>query len=622
MNTIDLRFLENQAGENEGYSDSGIETFRGTPFAAIARETGQNSKDAGIKGETVVVEFEKISVPAIEIPQIEKYRGIVRQCLATAKLQKNSKEIKFFEEAGKTIQKNTVQILRISDYHTSGLTGPCISGKPYHALVKSSGISQKDHDTSGGSFGIGKNAVYALSDLQTAFYSTLYPDGAEKKFLAQGKSKFRSHESADGKNYLSVGYWGLTQGFMPVEDQNLVPEWVRRTEVGTTICAVGMRSGENWEHEIIASILQNFFQSIHNGGIRFVVQGKEIGKAQVGELFDDESILAGAKQTGNEEDFKFASLLYRCLLDENTVEKEIDIEGAGIFRIKLLLEENFPRRVGILRNGMYITDELSNFGDKFSRFPMHRDFIALVEPLDEDAGRWMKSLENPKHDSLDPERLANEEDRRQAKKFGKKLASKIRELVKEFAKTESGVETDLDELSQFFAVDNKGIEHEDGELDLRTSKITKPSSTSTKPPTPKLPKENEEEGEDGGGQHGEDGSESEEGDGSGPVDGGGDGGTGKSKSRKPVEIGSPRTMIPYPENPCIRRVFFTPRVNGTINLGLEYTGVSDSENIPIKGENIRVECERGLRVSVDVEFEQPYRGPLEVYGWKQQEVES
>lgn len=44
---IGLRFLENQAGEEEGYSDSGIETFRGTPFAAIARETGQNRKDAG-----------------------------------------------------------------------------------------------------------------------------------------------------------------------------------------------------------------------------------------------------------------------------------------------------------------------------------------------------------------------------------------------------------------------------------------------------------------------------------------------------------------------------------------------------------------------------------------------
>ncbi len=619
MNEIDLRFLENQACEDEGFADPGIETFRGTPFAAIARETGQNSQDAGLKGKTVEVRFERISVSASEIPQIEKYRETVRQCLVAARKQENLKEISFFEEAKKTINKETIHLLRISDYHTKGLTGPCESGKPFHALVKSSGISSKDNETSGGSFGIGKNAVYALSDLQTAFYSTVYPEGEELKFLAQGKSKFRSHETEEG-SFLSVGYWGVTEKFMPVDNPEIVPEWLRRTEVGTTICALGMRSAENWQNEIIASVLQNFFQSIHNEGIRFIVDGVQVAKEHVNDLFSDPGIIEGANQTGHGEDFDFSAKLYRCLLEEEVEENEIDVKDVGKFRIRMLKEEGFPKRIGILRNGMYITDELGNFGDRFRRFPMHSDFIALVEPVDEDAGKWMKILENPKHDSLDPERLSNDADRKAAKKAGKELANKIREHVKAFAKAASGPETDLDELSQFFAVDPKGVEHEDGELDLTTSKISKPPTQPQKRTPPKLPKEDEDEGEgdEGGGQHG-DGDEGEESGGAGSGAGGGEGGTGKNKSKKPVRMEKLRTVIPDPEHPAVRRVFFTPSVNGTVYLGLEYTGVSDSESIPLKGGGMKVDCERGKRISVDVEFEQPYSGPVEVYGWKQEE---
>ena len=46
MSEIRLEFLPNVGGEAEGLGDGGIETFRENPFAAAARETGQNSRDA------------------------------------------------------------------------------------------------------------------------------------------------------------------------------------------------------------------------------------------------------------------------------------------------------------------------------------------------------------------------------------------------------------------------------------------------------------------------------------------------------------------------------------------------------------------------------------------------
>ncbi len=622
MSEIGLRFLENQAGEEEGYSDPGIETFRGTPFAAIARETGQNSKDAGIENKTVIVTFEKISVPSKQIPDISKYRETLSECLRAAKEEKNLKEVKFFEQAVKTLSRDFISILKISDENTTGLIGPCEKGRPYHALVKSSGISRKETDTSGGSFGIGKNAVFALSDIQTAFYSTVYPEGGNSMFLAQGKSKFRSHQDQNGKQYLSVGYWGLTEGFMPVDDPVKVPDWLRRDKVGTSVYAVGMRNSDNWEHEIIASILLNFFQAVHEEGIRFVVQHQQIGPRELPMLYENQQVMAGAVQIGSADDFLFSALLYKCLLDEKTEIKVVHVPGAGHFCIRLLQQEGFPKRIGILRNGMYITDELGHFGDKFRHFSMHRDFVGLVEPADKEAGVWMKSLENPSHDSLDPERLASEEERRNARKAGKLLASLIRDTVREFAKPESGEETDLEELSRFFDVDAEGAEDENGELDLTTSKVVRPPADTKKKKVAKLPPTGNGEGEEGGNQDGEeDGNDAEEGGGSGGGTGDGDGGTGTRKKIKAVSLDQPRTLVPDKQNARIRRLCFTPEISGQINLGLEYTGVSDSTPIPLKDGGLTVLCRKGVRCQVDVELEQPYSGPLEIYAWTGEEPE-
>ena len=44
---------------------------------------------------------------------------------------------------------------------------------------------------------------------------------------------------------------------------------------------------------------------------------------------------------------------------------------------------------------MMITDSLEFFGDKFARFQMHRDFVALVVPLDAEGRAFIKKLENP-----------------------------------------------------------------------------------------------------------------------------------------------------------------------------------------------------------------------------------
>src|SRR4051812_1585304 len=167
----ELKFLPNEAGEGEGLSDSGIETYRGDPFPAIARETSQNSRDAHDRerctDEPVILEIDKIDIPTSTLPDLRKYKEVAQLCLELARKTKRKKEQAFFEQARKVLNSEQIPVLRISDINTKGLRGPCQEGSPFHSLVKSSGVSNKEEDTSGGSFGIGKSAVYAASDLQT-----------------------------------------------------------------------------------------------------------------------------------------------------------------------------------------------------------------------------------------------------------------------------------------------------------------------------------------------------------------------------------------------------------------------------------------------------------------------
>ncbi|MCG8391719.1 MAG: hypothetical protein MI745_01410, partial [Pseudomonadales bacterium] len=224
------QFLRNEAGEDEGLADAGIETFRDAPFAGLARECGQNSIDAarhsGPGGDTdrVTIRFRKESVPIEAVPDIAGFRATVDACLCRARDRGDEKEIQFFERARRIVSAAHIDLLHVIDEGTTGLIGPCEPGTPYHALIKAKGVSKKGDDTSGGSFGIGKNAAYAVSALRTVFYSTVYTDSAcGKQFLAQAKAILVSHKKGPGQEHSATGYWGEADNYMPATSMTALP---------------------------------------------------------------------------------------------------------------------------------------------------------------------------------------------------------------------------------------------------------------------------------------------------------------------------------------------------------------------------------------------------------------
>ena len=208
------RFPSNDYGENKGINDTGVAMFRGTPLKSLAREICQNSLDAG---ETfpVRIEFELFEAESSKLPGRDVLENAFDRCLDFWKSVKAMGTREHFENAKKKINEAVCPVLRISDFNTCGLTGSREEiNTNWTNLTKSSGSSDKK-GTAGGSFGIGKFAPFACSDVSTVFYSTL---DKENKEAYQGVSRLVTFTHEDDYNTQGIGYFGNERN-TPVYEQ-------------------------------------------------------------------------------------------------------------------------------------------------------------------------------------------------------------------------------------------------------------------------------------------------------------------------------------------------------------------------------------------------------------------
>lgn len=642
MSITGLEFLLNTGGDSEGLSEAGIETFRDKPFAAVARETGQNSRDARLDAaKPVRVTFDVVTVKSSDFPSIAEFRESVRLCLKKATRPGNEKEKGFFQHAARVLDAPEIKILRISDYNTTGVRGPCEEGQPFHTLAKSDGVSTKDDISSGGSFGIGKNAVFALSDIQTAFFSTLYKggDGIEH-FLCMGKAMLMSHVDGNGKERRRKGYWGRTDGYMPITDRNEVPPWLRRDSQGTSIYSICMRSNRtDWRYEMTAAIIINFFCAIERQEMEFEIDNASIriNRNTLQGLFRDSNVLDAVRQLNAGVAFEAAKTLHTCLIDDKAIVTELDVKGLGKVRMRVLLRDGLGYTIGIIRNGMYITDNLAQFNEPFKRFPLHREFAIVVEPEGKNESEWFKRLENPRHDDLSAERITDPALREQGQKAFESLAKQIRARIRELAKAEPTSKLELDELNDFFASDESRQEDDAGPV--TDPRALKPTQVRKSPPKPKRSSVSKREDDDDdeppvsgiGGEVLGPGTG-----GGGGEDSGGGGGVAPPGPRprpqpqaRPIELEAERNLLPDAGSPRKRRLYFTSPVTGTVTLYVEATGLSVPDRLAVNAVTggtlndgaIEVKCSKGQRVVLDVEFDAPYAGPVETSAFATPKIE-
>lgn len=613
----------------DGFNEPGIEHFAGSPIQHLAREVNQNALDAG-DADIVEVRIRLHEVAVSSIPNIDELKANLLSCHEASERESKKAEI-FFKGAQAELNKHKISVLEISDYHTRGMKGPSENGTPFFAFMKAKGQSRKGDDTATGSYGIGKFAPYAVSKIRTIFISTVYQDDlGTYTQLTQGKSILMSHDRG-GKRKQGVGFWGLREKCQPVKGVSPgLPEWIQRansdvdlpTSKGSKLTVLGFDAAPNWQAHLAVSVAENFFGAISDGKLRVEVDDKyTLDQTTIHDFFEDESIKTLIKSLKNEPEQFENSKNYLAahrgsfeVITEETEQREL-----GLCQVKILIGENLPKKVCALRNGMFITDSLNRL-KVFSDF---KDFVAVFHCQSTKGNELLRSMEPPRHDDFEPERLPTREERKRGKKALEDLADWVKEMLKKHAKDPVSEVTAIDELKDFFGDEGdgnggKGTEEINpyGEVIIRA----KPIRTRVK--TGEVLGDGDGSGKSGDGSGVGEGSG---GTGSGGGDGlggkgngeGGDGGAGGGLPKVMVDINNVRAILSGAKT---RRIAFTPVSSGKIVLHVKEAGADSDYDVAIVKSGLGVlgkggvvlDVQAGTRISVDIELNQEFSGALKV----------
>ena len=431
---VGWRFPSNNDGEDDHLNQPGIEDFRNTPIISLAREICQNSLDAKHPKTQAPVEvhFQLYELPTEEFPGINEFKDILEAC---KQYQPDSDKTQtFFKRAIAIANSEKISCLVISDFNTTGLKG-VKGGKStdWYKLTKAVGSSDKS--SSLGSFGIGKFAPYANSDLRTVFYSTLNING-ERAY--QGVSRLISHEWCD-EITRGTGYYGERAKNDPILAATAIPQFAQREKVGTSIIIGGFQKDLKWEQKIVRAVLESFFCAIQSESL----------VVYAGESLINKGNLAGWVQkiaTSTDEVFKgsFVPFYYDSLVSSDAKEfVEADFRGKGRISLRLITGRSHPKRVAIVRgSGMKIFDK--------GNFQTAMKFAGVFNAEGADINDYLKAMEPQQHDKLVASRA---DDPVEAQKFLDQLYKWLNDCVRSVAEEQASDESDIEGVSKFLPDD-------------------------------------------------------------------------------------------------------------------------------------------------------------------------
>ena len=612
---IGWKFPSSGGGVVAGFNDSGIETFAGKPFESLAREIIQNSLDARDNKDLlspVTISFELAPIKRDDFPGREDLLHAMKQCLLASKGEKKAEN--FFSHAIKILSADEIACLKVSDYNTTGLRdgeGGEIKTGQWERLVKATGKSANS-DIAGGSFGIGKNAPFAVSDLRTVFYYTHYNDSSGEVYeRMQGKAILVSHEIAGGEDSQAVGFYGKTAKCTRLEKREDIPAFFHRSpgKDGTTLLIPGLGEMDKWRERIIAAVVSNYFLAIHRGQLEVMIDHDNneyviIDAENLGRLLADPKIQNAGEHV------KIAHAYYRAISEEGAHKEESELSTLGHCILWILLEENCPQSVAIMRRGMQITDRQAGL----IRWGSCADFAAVCVCDNDQGNALLRQMENPAHDAFEPDRLGG--DALRGRKALKELSNWVRDKIKEVA--ESGVDkiTPLEKMTRFFARQDENLPGEkntERNFDGSSAIETKPIKVRPEPAS------NIDDGDDSGDEEGdvpvEGDGEGGEGDGNGTGGGGGLG-------NLPMKLGAPRVLA-VGGSKTDKRVMFTPQETGLARLSLKIAGDSFVEDIGISdildgdhdgvaGGGVKLRVEKNRRVALTIRLANSVDGALSV----------
>lgn len=427
---IRWKFPSNDHGQVNGINDSGMNYFIGAPLKSLAREICQNSLDAGTGG-TVTVEFSSFKLNTYKLPGHSDLKFVFERSMKFWEPQKDKKSKEFFKRALERIDLPKVDMLRISDYNTCGLTGSKEDWNTnWSNLIKASGASDKN-GVAGGSFGIGKYAPFACSDFRTVYYNTY---DINEVCASQGVSRLVTFVREDGEKTQGIGYYGDDERNTPMNDMLMLDDSFVRESYGTDLFVAGFSYEENeWVSEMVVSIIDDFIGSIWNEQLVVNINNIMINKANLKSLIEEYK----------EELSRYANDYYQVLTSDKTEWFSIDFMHLGIIKLGLIIDSELNKRVAMIRKtGMKIMDK----GGINQNVPFAG--VMLIEG--DKINTVLRKLENPQHTKWEPARVLNPGF---AKNILKNLTIYIRECLEKLIKNQPDEILDAEGIGEFLPDD-------------------------------------------------------------------------------------------------------------------------------------------------------------------------
>lgn len=432
---LELFFPPLSGGLEQGLNNAGIETFEGEIQRHIVRECTQNALDAKASNQ-VRVEIQLKQLLASQVPALESLRSAIQS--AQTYWSENPKTGDFCRKALGWTDSNTITVLEVSDYGTTGLEGDDGErGKSWFGLVQSGGVSIKP-DNAAGAFGIGKDAPFAGSFIRTVLYSSLNQKG---QAAFQGVAKLTTHTDSKGHKTQDVGFIGqvdpIAKACKSVRDLARIPEPFRRTQVGTSIFVVAYRylGSADWAEGFIREAVENFWPAIHRGSLTF-----QIGTHRV----DSNALPALMSRYSGSPDF-VSRFHYRAVASAtNRIERQASLSHLGECRLYLVAGDvTYPKKICMTRRtGMVIYEA--------DRFRSYRPFAGLFICESEEGNTYLRKLEPPRHDKWDASRL---DDQSEAKGVLQSVRDWINSCLRELNPDDNAQEADVPELNRYLPDD-------------------------------------------------------------------------------------------------------------------------------------------------------------------------
>lgn len=425
-------FPNNGCGQTRGISDAGIETFTGIEIQSLAREICQNSLDAAPENssESVIVEFERYRINSSDIPGYNVYKNKLNKAYSYWSNRKSEKTIAYLSKAIKAIKNENTHVLRISDYNTIGLLDPYGDNDDgWNALTKIDGGATKTGDKAG-AFGIGKNAPFCNSDYRLVFYRTL---NAENEIAAQGVSRFISFPEDENDTLKSMttgfGYYGNTDGNLPVHTITELDNLKPRTEIGTDVFVYGFNAATSWEDDVACEILDNFLIAIYKNKLTVSINSRKINAMNLSGLM--ERYKTKVRQ---------AYSYYKVLSNPKAKVFTMDFHGLGTLKLSVLVEpdEKLNRKVLVTRTSGMKLLTIGNISRLIS-------FSGILEMQGKELNEYFREMETPSHDKWVPGRYTKNPT--QAKEYHDELKQWVRDVILSLGEYSSDEEIEIEGLS-------------------------------------------------------------------------------------------------------------------------------------------------------------------------------